>query len=89
MYSEVLAPTGLTTLRVAGTLVAPMPIEIEAFLAAYKPKFICLSCLSRMTEREASDVKRAVDALCAERRAESSVAECLNCNVTAFVVRRR
>jgi hypothetical protein len=63
--------------------------EIEAFLAAYKPKFICLPCLSAVTEREAEDVKQAVDALLTERRAETQAAECLNCNTMAFVVRRR
>jgi hypothetical protein len=66
-----------------------MPIEIDAFLAAYKPKLICLPCLGAVTSRETSDVKRAVDALLAERRLETQVAECLNCNATAFVVRRR
>jgi hypothetical protein len=66
-----------------------VPIEIDAFLVAYKPKFICLPCLSQVTAREPSDVKRAVDALLAERRAESKAAECLNCNTTALVVRRR
>jgi hypothetical protein len=64
-------------------------IEIDAFLAAYRPKFICLACLSQVTAREPTDVKRAVDALLAERRAETQAAECLNCNATAFVVRRR
>jgi len=66
-----------------------MAVELDAFLAAYKPKFICLSCLGEVTAREPADVKRAVDTLLAERRAETQVAECLNCNVTAFVVRRR
>jgi hypothetical protein len=63
--------------------------EMGAFLAAYKPKFICLPCLSTVTAREPADVKQAVTLLLAERRAETQVAECLNCNVTAFVVRRR
>jgi hypothetical protein len=63
--------------------------EIEAFLSAYRPKFICLPCLSAVTARDADDVRRAVDALLAERRAETQAAECLNCNTTAFVVRRR
>jgi hypothetical protein len=66
-----------------------MPVEIEAFLMAYKPKFICLACLGRVTAREAEDVKIAVDALLITRRAESQVAECLNCNAMALVVRRR
>jgi hypothetical protein len=66
-----------------------MPVELEAFLAAYKPKFICLGCLSRVTEREAEHVKIAVDALLITRRAECQVAECLNCNAVSFVVRRR
>jgi hypothetical protein len=66
-----------------------MPIEIEAFLTAYRPKFICLPCLSQVTAREPFDVRSVVDALLAERRAESQAAECLNCNATAFVVRRR
>jgi hypothetical protein len=65
-----------------------MPSEIDAFLAAYKPKFICLSCLSLVTGRAAEDVRIAVDALLVTRRAESQVAECLNCNATASVVRR-
>jgi hypothetical protein len=63
-------------------------IEIDAFLTAYKPKFICLPCLSDVTARPPLDVKAAVDALLAERRAETQVAECLNCNATALVVRR-
>ena len=66
-----------------------MPIEIEAFLEAYKPKYICLACLSQVTAREAADVKTTVETLLATRRAESRVAECLNCNAMAFVVRRR
>jgi hypothetical protein len=66
-----------------------MPVEIEAFLGAYKPKFICLPCLCQVTAREPADVKTVVDALLATRRAESRVAECLNCNAMAFVVRRR
>ena len=70
-------------------LVPPMPIEIDAFLAAYKPKFICLPCLSQVTAREPSDVRRVVDVLLSERRAESQAGECLNCSATAFVVRRR
>jgi hypothetical protein len=66
-----------------------MTVEIDAFLVAYRPKFICLSCLSQVTAREPSDVKSAVDELLATRRAESQVAECLNCNIISFVVRRR
>jgi len=66
-----------------------MAAEIEAFLVAYKPKFICLACLGLVTAREPADVKAVVDALLGTRRAESHVAECLNCNATAFVVRRR
>jgi hypothetical protein len=42
-----------------------------------------------VTARDPADVKQAVDSLIAERRAETQVAECLNCNATAFVVRRR
>jgi hypothetical protein len=63
--------------------------EIQAFLDAYKPKFICLPCLGRVTAREAEDVRMAVNALLITLRAESQVAECLNCNAMAFVVRRR
>ena len=81
--------THVATASQGSILVPPMPIEIDAFLAAYKPKFICLPCLSQVTEREPSDVRRAVDALLAEGRAESRAGECLNCNATAFVVRRR
>jgi hypothetical protein len=62
-----------------------MPVEIEAFLVAYKPKFICLACLSQVTAREPTDVKTIVGALLATRRAESQAAECLNCNDMAFV----
>jgi hypothetical protein len=51
--------------------------------------FICLPCLSQVTAREPSDVRSVVDALLAERRAESQAAKCLNCNAMAFVVRRR
>ena len=66
-----------------------MPVEIDAFLDAYRPRFICLSCLVVVTARTPPDVKQAIDLLLAERRAESQVGECLNCNATAFVVRRR
>jgi hypothetical protein len=66
-----------------------MPLEIDAFLMAYRPRFICLPCLGKVTSPDALDVKQAVDALLAERRAESQVGECLNCNPQAFVVRRR
>ena len=64
-------------------------IEIEAFLSAYSPRFICLACLAAVTSREDDDVRVTVNALLAERRAETAVAECLNCNAKAFVVRRR
>jgi hypothetical protein len=66
-----------------------MPVEIEGLLEAYQPKYICLACLSQVTSREPADVKTTVQALLATRRAESQVAECLNCNAMAFVVRRR
>jgi hypothetical protein len=79
----------------AGALTSPSPwgkvrdvIEIESFLNAYRPKFICLPCLSAVTSRDQEDVRGAVNALLAERRAETDVAECLNCNAMAFVVRR-
>ena len=79
----------MTTPAPPRILVPTMPVELEAFLMAYKPKFICLACLGRVTGREAEDVKIAVDALLITLRAESQVAECLNCNAMAFVVRRR
>jgi len=63
-------------------------IQIDAFLAAYRPKFICLVCLAVVTGRDEADVRATVNALLAERRAQTAVAECLNCNATAFVVRR-
>jgi hypothetical protein len=66
-----------------------MPAEIEAFLSAYKMKFICLPCLGAVTDRDEVDVRSTVQMLAAERRAETQVAECLNCNQTAFVVRQR
>ena len=66
-----------------------MPVEIEGLLEAYQPKYICLACLSQVTAREPADIKTVVDELLATRRAESLVAECLNCNARAFVVRRR
>jgi hypothetical protein len=65
-----------------------MPVEIEAFLEAYRPKYICLACLGQVTARDSADVKTVVVALLATRRAESQIAECLNCNAMAFVVRR-
>jgi hypothetical protein len=66
-----------------------MPVEIEAFLAAYKPKFICIACLGAVTARAEDDVRRTVQALLTERRVETQVGECLNCNQAAFVVRQR
>jgi hypothetical protein len=66
-----------------------MPVEIEAFLAAYQPKPICLACLGAVTDRAEADVHSTVQMLLAERRVETQVAECFNCNQTAFVVRRR
>jgi hypothetical protein len=64
-------------------------IEIQSFLTAYWPKFICLPCLARVTSRTEADVRNVVTMLMAERRAETQDAECLNCNARAFVVRRR
>jgi len=64
-------------------------VEIESFLTAYWPKFICLPCLAKVTGRVEDDVRNVVMTLMAERRVETQAAECLNCNVTAFVVRRR
>jgi hypothetical protein len=66
-----------------------MPAEIEAFLNAYKMKFICVTCLGAVTGRDEADVRSTVQMLAAERRVETEVAECLNCNQTAFVVRQR
>ena len=58
-----------------------MPVEIDAFLAAYQPKFICIACLGAVTARDEADVRRTVEMLLAERRVETQVAECLNCTV--------
>jgi hypothetical protein len=66
-----------------------MPYEIEAFLSAYKGKFICLPCLGAVTGRDEADVRSTVQMLLAERRAETQAGECLNCNATAFLVGRR
>jgi hypothetical protein len=66
-----------------------MPVEIEAFLSAYSGKPICIPCLSAVTERTETDVRSTVHMILAERRAETQVAECLNCNRRAFVVRQR
>ena len=66
-----------------------MPVEIEAFLGAYEPKFNCLDCLGAVTASDEADVPGSVQILLAERRVETQVAECLNCNQTAFVVRQR
>ena len=66
-----------------------MPIQIDAFLSAYNPRFICINCLAAVTSREEVDVRATVQMLITERRAETRVGECLNCNVTAFVVRHR
>jgi hypothetical protein len=66
-----------------------VPIQIDAFLSAYRPQFICLPCLATVTGRDAEDVRGAVRILVAERRAETQDGECLNCNTRAFVVRRR
>jgi hypothetical protein len=66
-----------------------MPVEIEAFLTAHRPNFICLRCLASMTEREEYDVRNAVMTLLAERRVETQITECLNCSASSFAVRRR
>ena len=66
-----------------------MPVEIEGFLSAYAPKLICLRCLAAVTSRGEADVRTTVQMLLAERRAETQVGECLNCNATEFVVRHR
>jgi hypothetical protein len=66
-----------------------MPAEIEAFLGACQPKFICLGCLAAVTTRAEADVRSTVHMLLAERRVETQVDECLSCNQTEFVVRRR
>jgi hypothetical protein len=66
-----------------------LPTEIDAFLAAYHPKFICLPCLSTVTQRERDDVVDTVVTMLKAQRLESEVAECLNCNRTDMVVRQR
>jgi hypothetical protein len=66
-----------------------MPVQIETFLTAYYPKSICLSCLATVTDRTQDEARNTVMTLLAERRAESEIAECLNCNATKFVARRR
>lgn len=63
-------------------------VKIETFLTADRPKFICPSCLAAVRSRHESDVRSSVNTLLAERRAETRVGECLNCNVTDCVVRR-
>jgi hypothetical protein len=65
-----------------------MPEEIDAFLTAYRPRPICIPCLAQVTGRTLDDVRK-VMTLLLERRAESQLAECMNCGATAFVVRRR
>ena len=64
-------------------------VEIEGFLNAYWPKSICLPCLAKVTSRSENDVRIVVMTMVAERRVETQAGECLNCNVMAFVVRRR
>jgi hypothetical protein len=66
-----------------------MPVEIEGFLATYEPKSICIDCLGAVTTREEADVRSTILMLLAERRAETQVGECFNCNATSLVVRRR
>ena len=36
-----------------------MPVEIEGFLSAYKPRFICLTCLGAVTGRDEADGQHA------------------------------
>lgn len=66
-----------------------MPVEIYAFLTAYRQKAICLRCLSAVTERAEDDVWQTITTLLREGRAEAEIAECLNCSMRTFVVRRR
>jgi hypothetical protein len=66
-----------------------MPQQVDAFLAAYYPKYICLPCLGAVTSRDEADVRTIVQSLLAERRVETQAGECLNCNTNQFVVRRR
>ena len=54
-----------------------MPVQIEAFLDAYTPKFICICCLAAVTSRDETDVRGTVQMLLAERRAETRVGECM------------
>ena len=63
-------------------------VEIETFLTAYRPKFICPSCLAAVRSRHESDVRGSENTLLAEHHAETQVGKCLNCNVTDCVVRR-
>jgi len=66
-----------------------MSVQIDAFLSAHSPRFICINCLAAVTSREEADVRATVQMLFAERRAETRVEKCPNCSVTAFVVRHR
>jgi hypothetical protein len=66
-----------------------LPTGIETFLAAYHPKFICLPCLSTLTQRDPDDVVATVVRMLREWQLESEVAECRNCHRTDMVVRRR
>jgi hypothetical protein len=68
---------------------AVMAVELEAFLSAFPPRFICLSCLRQATSRKLADVQRALNRLLAERRIEARVEECLNCNSIGLALRRR
>jgi len=66
-----------------------MPIQIDAVLTRQQPRAICIPCLAATTERDEHEVRQAVITLVMERRAETQMAECMNCGTTAFVVRRR
>lgn len=64
-----------------------MSFQIEVFLWAYRPRFICLPCLVTVTERNVSEIQGVVDSLVDQGRAETLIAECFNCNVMALSIR--
>jgi len=63
--------------------------QVHAFLSAYSPKSICLSCLGLVTGRADADVRATVDALVSSREAATAMGYCLNCARRGLVVSLR
>jgi hypothetical protein len=65
------------------------PEAALAFLSAYRPRFLCITCLSAMMQTEPALVLESLGPAIASGRVESAQRPCLNCERTGTAMRVR